>query len=412
MKNVAFRLTFALLLAVALGLPARAQSYEQYARATVPAAQAIAMGGTGVALAGPETAFFYNPAHFANLGLFRPRIEILGVRGQVSTKFFDDLDFFLDRVQPALEDDIDLPLTQAQRDLFVDAFDQGRRPTVGQAAVLLPSVTIGLGPYGFGAGIFGRNTTTYRFLDDGSGIPIIDLFSQSDVMGVVAGAAQIPNTNLSAGLAGKYVQRYIGYKNADFLEIDPDNEQIFFVNGSTVTFDLGLQYTDAVATLPGSLDFGLAVYDLVGGSFSYDDAGSIDLTGGDGEDPEELAEIIETFEDRDGTPSFQLGVAYGVPTLPAFPIVSNVDVALDYFSESTSESEQPFLSKLRLGGQATLAGVLALRLGISQGYPTLGAGIETRFFQLNYAFHGVEDGRLPGQIERYNHMLQIQFGLY
>lgn len=412
MMNAAFRLTLVLLLAAAVGLPAQAQRYEQYSRATVPAAQVIAMGGTGVALAGPETAFFYNPAHFANLGLFRPRIEILGVRGQISTKFLSDVDFFLDRVEPALEEGIDIPLSQQSRELFVDAFDQGLRPTVGHAAVLLPSVTIGLGPYGFGVGAFARNTTSYRFLDDGSGIPIIDLFSQIDAMAVVAGGAQIPNTNLSVGIAGKYAQRYIGYKNADFLEINPDSEQIVFINGSTVTFDLGLQYTDAVATLPGSLDFGLAVYDLVGGNFTYDDAGSINLTGDGEDDPDELADVIAAFEDRDGTPSFRVGAAYGVPTLPAFPIVSNLDVALDYFSESSSESDQPFLSKFHLGGQATLAGVLAVRLGISQGYPTFGTGIETRFFQLNYAFHGVEDGRLPGQVERYNHLLQIQFGLY
>jgi hypothetical protein len=412
MMNVAFRLTPVLLLAAVLSLPAQAQRYEQYARATVPSAQVIGMGGAGVALAGPETAFFYNPAHFADLGRFGPRIEILGVRGEISTKFFDDLNFFRDRVEPALDAGIELPLSQESRDLFIDTFEQGRRPTVGQAAVMLPSVMIDLGSYGFGAGIFGRNATAYRFLDDGSGIPIIDLFSQVDAMAVVAGAAMVPNTNLSVGLAGKYAQRWIGYKNADFLEIDPDSEQLFIIDGSTVTFDLGLQYTDAVATLPGSLDFGLAVYDLVGGSFSYDEAGSIDFTGDNGEDPEELAEVIETFEDRDGTPSFRVGAAYGVPTLPAFPIVSDVDVALDYFSESTSESDQPFLSKFRLGGQATLAGVLAVRLGISQGYPTFGTGVETRFFQLNYVFHGVEDGRLPGQIERYNHLLQVRFGLF
>lgn len=412
MKNTVLRLSFALILVAALGLPAQAQRYEQYARTLVPSSQVLAMGGAGVAFAGPETAFFYNPAHFAQLGIIRPRIEILGARGELSTKFFDDLDFFRDRVEPAFEEGIDLPLTQESRELFQDALAQGQRPTVGQAAVLLPSVMVALGPYGVGAGVFGHNTTQYRFEDNGSGIPIFDVFSQLDAMAVVAGGGTIPNTNLSVGLAGKYAQRYIGYKNEDFLSIDPDDEQIYIINGSTVSFDLGLHYTDAVRTLPGSLDFGLAVYDVVGGGFTYDLYESIDLTGGGEEDAEEIADILADFEDRDGTPTFRVGTSYWVPTLATLPILSDLGAALDYVSLNTSESSQPFLSKFRLGGQAKVAGIVALRAGISQGYPTFGTGIETPFFRLDYVFYGVEDGRLPGQLERYNHLVQVRFGLF
>jgi hypothetical protein len=414
MMNALLRSALLLALVAALGLPAQAQRYEQYARAAMPSAQVIGMGGAGVGLAGPETAFFYNPAHFAKLGLLRPRIEILGVRAEASTKIFEDVDFFFDRVEPAISegDGIDYPLDQDERDLFVDALAQGARPTVGQAAVMAPSVMFGVGNFGFGAGVFANTTTRYRFRDNGSGIPIIDLFGQGDAMAVVGAAAAIPTTNLSVGLTGKYVQRYIGYKFEELLAIDPDSEQLYVINGSTVTFDLGLQYTDVFGMLPGSLDFGLAIYDLVGGSFDYEEYRAIDLTGEDGDDPDELASILADFEDRDGNPSFRIGASYGVPRLAALPIFSDVDVALDYVSENTSESDQPFLSKFRLGGQATLAGFLALRAGVSQGYPTFGAGIETRFMQLGYVFYGVEDGRLPGQIERYNHLVQVRFGLF
>ena len=412
MKNAALRLPLLLTLALVLALPTQAQRYEQYARTIVPSSQVLAMGGAGVAFAGPETAFFYNPAHFAQLGIVRPRIEILGVRGELSTKFFDDLNFFRDRVEPAFDEGVELPLSAENRELFQDAFDRGRRPTVGRAAVLLPSVMLALGPYGVGAGVFASNTSQYRYEDNGSGIPIFDLFSQLDAMAVIAGGGTIPNTNLSVGLAGKYARRYIGYKNEDFLAIDPDNEKIYVISGSTVSFDVGLQYTDAVRTLPGSLDFGLAVYDVVGGSFNYDLNSSIDLSGEGADDLQEVEQVLADFEDRDGTPTFRVGTSYWVPTIATFPILTDLGAALDYVSTNTSESSQPFLSKIRIGGQALVANVVAVRAGISQGYPTFGTGIVTPFFRLDYVFYGIEDGRLPGQVERYNHLLQVRFGLF
>ncbi|MEM1042460.1 MAG: hypothetical protein AAGI91_07500 [Bacteroidota bacterium] len=413
MPNAPLRITLTLVLAAVLSLPAQAQRYDQYARAAVPSSQVLGMGDAGVAFSGPETAFFYNPAHLASAGLAKPRIDILGVQGELNSKFFDDLSFVTDRVSPALDDGIDVPLTEENRALFTDALAQGRRPTVGQAAALLPSVMVGFGNYAVGAGLFAHNTTRYRFEDNGTGIPVLDLFSQSDAIVALSGAAAVPTTNLSVGITGKYVRRYIGYKNKDFLAIDPDNEQLYFVNGSTVTFDLGLQYTDAVATLPGSLDFGLAVYDLVGGNFSYDLFRALDLTGGDAAtDDAEVQNILSVLDGRDGEPAVRLGAAYRHPAIPSLPVLGDLGVALDYLSRSTSEVQQPFLSKFRLGGQATVAGLLALRLGISQGYPTFGTGIHTSFFRLDYVFYGVEDGRLPGQLERYNHLVQVRFGLF
>ena len=412
MPSPVYRLALALLIAGFSALPAQAQRYGQYARAHVESVRVLGMGGSGVALDGPETAFFYNPAHFASVGLLRPRVEILGVRAQLNTKFFSDLAFFRDRVQPALEDGFSFPLTQEDRELFEDALVQGRRPTVGQAAAMLPSVMLGVGPYGLGGGVFAQNTTRYRFEDTGTGVPVLDLFSQLDAIVALGGGGRVPGSNLSAGLTGKYVRRYIGYKNKDFLAIDPDAEQVYIVSGSTIAFDLGLQYEDAVASLPGSLDLGLAVYDLVGGGFDYGYYDAIDLTGGGEEDAREVERILEAFEDRDGSPSFRVGAAYRVPALAALGGLQNVSVALDYVSRSTSESSQPFLSKFRLGAEARVAGLVALRAGVSQGYPTIGAGLHTPFFRLDYVFYGVEDGRLPGQLERYNHLLQLRFGLF
>lgn len=409
------RLRFAVLLGLAavLATPADAQRYGQYARATVAAPEVLGMGGAGVALAAPHGAFFYNPAHFARLGA-GVRANVLGARARLTSKFFDDVRFALDEVEPALQDGIAFPLTDAQRDLFDRALTQGARPTVGGGAVLLPSVMVGLGSYGLGAGLFATNTTRYHFEDAGAGVPLVDLFSQADAMAVVGGgavvpgAALLPGSTLAVGAVAKYARRFVGMKRASFLDVNPDGEAFYVVSGSTVAVDLGVHLADAVPTLPGRLDFGLALYDALGGAFDYAAYRTISVMGEEAEDPAEEAAILDALADRDGAAGVRLGAAY---TFPGFGPVKAPAVAVDWVSYGTSEYEQPALTKLRLGTQAGL-GPLALRAGLSQGYVTAGAGLHTRFFRLDYAFYGVEDGRLPGQLPRYNHLLQLRFGLY
>ncbi len=410
------RLLLLALVGLVAAAPAQSQRLPQYARAAVESPQVLARGGAGVALAGPETALFYNPAHLARLGLAKPRIEVFGLQNGVSTKFFGDVGFLQDEVLPEVEDGFggdDVLLTDSERELFENALVQGRRPTVGQAAVTLPSVMMNTGLAGFGGGFFATNTTRYRFVDDGAGIPVLDLFSQADAVVALAGAARVPTTPLAVGLTGRYARRWVAYKNESFLSIDPDGEQLYVIGGSTVAFDLGLHAADVMpGMVPGALDVGLTVYDLVGGGFDYGLDRAVALTGEGAQDDEEIARILADFDGRDGTPSVRLGAAYRLPSLPALGPVSDAAVALDYVSTSTSESEQPLLSKFRLGAEATVGGIFALRTGLSQGYPTLGAGLQTRFFRLDYVLFGVEDGRLPGQLERYNHLVQLRVGLF
>src|SRR5690554_5750556 len=100
MLHAIFRLSLLLALAVLLGAPAQAQRYAQYSRAADVAPSMLGRGDAGVALADASTAFFYNPAHLARLGLGRPRVTFVGARVEASTKLFSDLDFFRNDVQP------------------------------------------------------------------------------------------------------------------------------------------------------------------------------------------------------------------------------------------------------------------------------------------------------------------------
>jgi len=54
--------------------------------------------------------------------------------------------------------------------------------------------------------------------------------------------------------------------------------------------------------------------------------------------------------------------------------------------------------------------VFRVRGGVSQGYPTFGAGLGLGIIHFDYAFHGVEDGRIPGQIRNQRHSAQVRIG--
>lgn len=403
----------ALLLALAAGLaaPASAQRYAQYGRAADVAPEMLGRGDAGVALPGASTAFFYNPAHLARLELARPRVTFAGARAEASAKLFSDYAFFRDEVRPALEAGFAWPLDRETRELFSRALEQGRRPTVAAAGLALPSVMMSAGPYSLGGGLFATNTTRYRFEDDGAGIPVLDLFSQIDAGAVAAAATTLPGSNLAVGLTGRFARRYVAHKEKDFLAIDPEREQLYVLSNASVAFDLGLHYADLLPATPGRLDLGLAVYDLVGGASGYELERSLRFTGEGAVDEREVGRLAEVLEGRDGRASFRAGAAYHLPRLLALGPVRELSLALDYASASTSESAQPFLSKFRLGAQAA-AGPATLRLGLSQGYPSLGLGLELPFAQLHYALYGTEDGRLPGQLGHYSHLLQLRFGLF
>ena len=97
--------------------------------------------------------------------------------------------------------------------------------------------------------------------------------------------------------------------------------------------------------------------------------------------------------------------------MPGFP-VSDVLVTADYTSRSTAEFDQSLQAGLRGGVSATLGGMLGLRAGLSQGMPSAGVGLATRFARLDWATYGVEDGRLLGQQSRRAYVVQLRLGWF
>ena len=386
------------------------QSYSQTSRAFVQSSGALAMGDAGVALPGTETIFFYNPAHLSSVAGTRPQFTLLGIRGSVSNNFFDQLTFFEDELMPAIDEGLETMSNDDLRAFYDETLALGRRRTIVNGDLLLPSAIAKINGIGFGAGAFGHSSLHYRFENAGAGVPHIDFTAIGDFIFVGSGSfdfARIGVDGLAAGLSGKVTNRWLTLKNKPIDAIGSD-EDILILKATALGFDAGLQYDVGFFTLPGDLMLAAAAYDVVGSGYDYE------YSSGTSDEGELNAELIAEEEDQANTlyalhPSYRVGAAYLLPqTLPA--VFKNTAIALDYLWYSHPNVPQQSLSHVHLGAQ-TQVGFFVLRGGLNSGYTTFGAGLHLGMISIDYAFYGVEQGRFPGQLGSWNHSAQIGLGL-
>ncbi|MEL6617194.1 MAG: hypothetical protein AAFQ43_15745, partial [Bacteroidota bacterium] len=190
-----------------------------------------------------------------------------------------------------------------------------------------------------------------------------------------------------------------------------NGEKAYLLGSNGVVFSAGVTARDVA--LPG-LSLGLAISNLGGlGDLAYDRSWTISAPDDAVvlDDPNEIAELEARFAARESTPVLRMGAAYSLP-LPALSPVKDVTLSTDWISGSTSEFEQAPETGFRVGAQARLGRVLALRAGLAQGYPTAGVGLNLKVVQIDYATYAVEDGRTMGQLGRRNHVVQLRLGVF
>lgn len=412
MKRFA-RLTLALaLLLVASGWLApggRAQDHALTARAFARAPSALGMGDAGVALPSQATAYFYNPAHLAHAS--GARIRFVGTRGALSENLFKQIRFLRSDLLPAVSEGLD-KLEQYRLDqLYGDTQRLGRDRTFVRGDLLLPTVALKAGPVGFGGGVFAHSQVRYRFENGGAGVPTLDFAGQSDLMGVVSTAVDLGAMGgppLTVGLSGKYTRRYLSLKRRS-LDALEENEDFYAFTADATGADLGLLYEAGFLNLPGTLRGGLSIFDIASTGFDYAYDRNVTKNG------EDNAGVIAQEEVLADTryalhPSYRAGVAYAAPSL--FGLFGQTGLAVDYLGYTEPRQAQAPLARVRIGAQVQMTRHLALRLGLNQGYPTAGFGLETRYFALHYAFYGQEEGRLPGQLPSFRHTVQVALGLF
>lgn len=380
------------LAALVLAVPTRAQGSSTDARAAVPSPLMLARGDAGVALADAETALFYNPAHLGQTpGGY---LTVFGATVGSSTRAFDVVEFYEDQ----LSDAADLPDEELE-EVEERALDLLDPPITLRATAHLPAFAFRAGTVGVGFGAFVQETARAQALDTGGEYPTAVVFGQADGIVALSGGAAVPGTDLTLGLGARYIRRYVSAYSEAIDEFDTPP----LLYGSTVAFDVGALY----ATPVGGLTAGLALYDLVGGGMSYEEDDFYGLLG----DVEAEAAVVEgaqeLLEEQAG-PSLRLGAAYELPPRYLGQLSRAVAMA-DWVSASTTSEGQSLFRKLRLGAEGAL-GPLRLRVGVGQGYPSLGVGVDLLALQFDYALYGRQEGLEPGDGGSYAHLLQLRLG--
>ncbi len=383
-----------------------AQSYGMTARPFVQAPSVVGMGDAAVAFSSAETAFFYNPAHIATVRAGRPIITFLGVKAHVSEGVRDWYNFYTNDLDPAIEKGVENMSGQERQDLYDRAFEIAQRREYANADLLLPSVAFRVGTVGIGGGVFSNAGTQMQITDAGGGVPFIHVNGQADLMGVAAVGVQAAGA--AVGVSGKFTRRYLTLKSKP-LDAFGAEEALYVFSANRIGFDVGALYTLGMLPVPGKLTVGAALFDVVGSTFDYE----VEHTINDGSASQQTEDEERAMANaqRQVTPSYRLGVAYQVPSL--FGLFGETGVALDYLGyDKPMIADQPFLAHLHLGAQVRLVRMLAVRAGLSQGYPTAGAGLHLGPVRLDYSYYGQEEGRLPGQNASWHHQLRLAFGLF
>ncbi|MEM1117168.1 MAG: hypothetical protein AAGJ11_11725, partial [Bacteroidota bacterium] len=384
--------------------------------ARIPDLASLAAGGAVAALPTLDSPFISNPAHITQSGLFS--FNVAGVTAGAGGNLRESYDFYDQELGPAIEEGIDeIRETDPARleALYDEALRIGGQQKTAHLAVLAPSVRARTGPVAFGVAAYGNSVTRARMTDGGAGIPFVDLYGQADVIVPAVAGFDVSKTpaglvmpfDLSVGVSAAFVQRRITAKSESVDALQPDGEKLYLLRGNTLRFGAGLYARNVM--VPG-VDLGAEVTSL-GAAVDYDLEASWDVSGSEGA-PDDMAEVEALqarFESRATDPVVRVGAAYRLPTL-LVPGLSDTAVSVDYTTASTSEFDQSFQAGLRAGARATVLGVFGLQVGMSQGMPSAGVALKTKVARIEYATYGVEDGRLLGQLQRRNHVVQVRFG--
>lgn len=396
-----------IVLAIAGIHSAVAQNNRFTERAYVPAPSVRAMGDAGVGLVAADRPFFYNAAQLPNIS---SHFTVMGVQAAASRDLRDQINFFNQRIQPAIEAEFDLGPDVLDR-LYRDAYHLGEAPIRGDGAVVLPAFVYSTNGVGIGGGLFAKTAVNYRVRDAGLGVPEVYLLSRTDVMAIGALGLDLGLVGLdgaSVGVTAKRTRRFLAFENKP-LDTFTTDEAAILLQGNTFQIDVGALYTVPWA-LPGRLTLGGAFYDVLDQPYNYAFsgapripflegiiAGSAKVDAGTAD-----AEADRARRRFELNSSYRVGVGYRLTTL-SFP--DHVALAIDYVGYGNDEQNP--LARLHMGGEAQLGGGVVLRAGLAAGYPTGGLGLRLGVLQVDYAFHAFEEGRTPGQRATYVHSTRM-----
>lgn len=130
-----------------------------------------------------------------------------------------------------------------------------------------------------------------------------------------------------------------------------------------------------------------------------------------------MADLYSRLLDEVIPPNLKLGFAYepwwlnfqDLNTVLAVDLVELNWQGDNEFRNNANNATAINMSKFRVGLEFLLSGLIALRGGMSQGYPTAGISLVTSFINIDYAYYGRELGTYPGQNPEWNQRISIDW---
>jgi len=345
-------------------------------------ARMVGMGGAGVALPGHDNAVFLNPAL---LGVNEDsQLRLLQVQALLNENTFRQYSFYEDH-QDQFNDLSQMSDPERNR-FYNDMLGVARDQTVFGFSGTAPFSIVGRG---YSIGVYERALVDYDLRVGAASIPLIQADAVADVeviVGIGRKVATFPFGDMLLGANAKWLYRAVTSETKSAPAVDTiDGYRVY--RGWALALDLG------VAIAHGKWSFGGGFYDVNWPEIRW-----------------QVNEATpEGFKAPSGTidGSMRLGVAYQ----PEFGLPGFLDRFKFAFDVESPLSDQlGTFNKISMGGEARFYGLLMLRAGFHQGYPSAGVGIPLKMVKLEYAFTGESLGRHPGQLDSWNHYLSIGLG--
>lgn len=340
-------------------------------RTTFTGVRAMGMGNATVANVDDASSMLANPA---GLDLYQEHMHLtMNFAAYVSPSIID-LSTFVANQSDKLTNTEGLKTLDNK---FYDALYKidGTWSTVG----LLPNVgfmarTLGL-TYG---AYYYWNIPTRVMMESGVLVPKIFLGTQMDQ--VLTGAvARRFNKNMSIGAAVKMIDRYI---------VD----------------DIALGYTQTMEFIER---FNKAPMSAIDPLLTHQYGAGLDLGGighfGAFRAGMSVLDLASYIGDEFITPRLNIGMAYKILPLMENRLIDDATATIDLHDVFRRAN---FFTKLNIGAEVRMYN-LDVRVGINQGYPTLGTTLHWMIFHLDYLYYGEELGLYPGDRPLLYHLIQM-----
>ncbi len=391
----------------------------------MPHVRAKGMGNAFTAVADDDMAGFYNPAGYSNLREFGSPTSGYWTFFRVGVNFVGTPWGFVDRFDEYEEliDDIeeDIYLLRNHADFIDSEINQkyvvgGDVLDIGYAGKI-PGTELGIGVKMFAyADVFVPiYPNGFLIVAEGRGV---------ETSGFLIGAShplRLAGRKLTIGANFKYFHRMemifqkLGPTKA--LLMKEDIEDTLEVNPILAGYGQGIDL-GALYEFSEEITLGLAITDFGGTPVKYKEYIDVPPVWGFGD-----AEPINggrTITKSIPT-SINIGGAYVFKRLPAIPtyFISDLTIAVDL--KDINNFETHFSNKLHIGAEASFLGgflprlvgtPIRVRLGLNQGYPTVGCGLTFgHIVWVDMAYWKDELGYKPGQLDQENFGMTLKFML-